>query len=356
MLQRATLMGEGSVLYARLALPPAEKSEGASERARWEAFERWLELSLQHIEDDDGTVISFGHDHLSCFFTDTGAGLSSAVALQEFAFGTRSRELPVLDSRIGMSRGQIEMPKWQVKPGSRARSVTGLLGPPAQRAGDLSQVAASGAILLDTNVLDDLSLRWVGSEVGHARGWQGADYLGPVREARVSVHAAPLTFHEFLWSGDNLMDPSPEPAPEKGQRARGWLNRWNGSQNATIDSEEGEIFSTSTKFMIGSERIEPKQRVFFLTLPPTKGGLRRAAAVLAIDSVVEGDIVNVFPDRRYAFVRTTDGHGQTQDVFLHADDNDWPLEAGDRVVFRVGENPRGAAAKDARVLETAEWE
>ena len=59
-----------------------------------------------------------------------------------------------------------------------------------------------------------------------------------------------------------------------------------------------------------------------------------------------GRVKKVFLDRGYAFVDVA-GY----DLFLHADENTWPLSIGDHVRFVVGENDRGPLATGAEGIE-----
>jgi hypothetical protein len=105
-------------------------------------------------------------------------------------------------------------------------------------------------------------------------------------------------------------------------------------------SPAGELFHVDGRDVVGSEPLANGDIVYFVA--DVKGSVPRARDVVPLGSRLTARVKKVFSDRRYAFVDVA-GH----DIFLHADRNAWPLDAGDTVSFTANENDRGLVAVDA---------
>lgn len=348
----------GIVIHARINAKPAHHSGDRWSPKKWKLLRDWLEPAFRNIEGNYGVIVAWGQEYLQAFFEfDTAAAVDTAIALHELAFNTRPEAQHAIQLAIAVTRGEVELASWQPTKGGRQAMTSaphGILGDAVARARRLADAAVPGALLIDPSALQDISLGYLKSRVGRQRGWAGNDYLAPVRELRNDPDELPTVYYELKWSGEELMAP-----PEAGSttpdsvRRRGALSRWNSTHEASIQAEDGEIFWTTRNHLVGEPDIEAGQRVYFVAAPNrTTGRPLTAGAVLALGAVVTGKVVKVFESRRYAFVKVLDREGVEQEIFLHADDNDWPLMVGDPVRFTVGENVRGAVAVGATVLDT----
>lgn len=345
------------VIHARISAKPAHHSGDRWSPKKWKLLRDWIEAAFANIEGNHGVVVAWGHEHLQAFFEfDTGAAVDTAIALHELALETRPGAEHPIHLAVAVTRGEVELASWPpAEPGHKAviSAPNGILGDAAARARRLADLAAPGALLIDPSALQDISLSYLKSRVGRQRGWAGGDYLAPIRELRSTPDELPTVYCELMWSGEELMAHPEGGATMPGSgRRRGALSQWISAHKASIQAEDGEIFWTNRDHLIGESEIAAGQRVYFVAAPPrTPGRPLTAAAVLALGAVATGKVVKVFESRRYAFVKVVDREGIEQEVFLHADDNGWPLEVGDPVRFTVGENVRGAVAMGATVLD-----
>lgn len=350
-----SVVREGNVLHALISYDTLVAPSKRQEATIPNQLRQWLEAAFDVVEGNRGTVVSMGVDHLIAVVDhDTGATVDTAIAWQEWLLSNRTPARSPVELQVGVAHGEVELlhaeakARFDIAAGPRPIA----LGAAALRAHRLAAIAPRGAILSDTWVIADLDLRYLESDVGRARGWKGSDYIGQVQELRSDPNSPPLAYHEIKWSGEELLRDDaapPSDTPPRDHRTIGAFNRWNPGGRASISGDDGEIFWTSERHILGGERLEPGRRVSFVALDPEPGtATRRAGAVVAFGSRVQGRIVSVFDTRNYAFVRVEDLKGISQDLFLHGDDNEWPLEVSDEVEFTVGENVRGATAMGAR--------
>jgi hypothetical protein len=347
----------GIVMHVRINAKPAHYSGDRWSLKKWKLLRDWMEPAFRNIEGNTGVIVAWGQEHLQAFFEfDTAAAVDTAIALHELTLNTRPGAQHPIQLAVAVTRGEVELARWQPSKSGREGMTSaphGMLGDAVARARRLADAAVPGALLIDASALQDISLGYLNSRVGRQRGWGGHDYLAPVRELRNDPDELPTVYYELKWSGEELMAPPEVGSTTPGSvRRRGALSNWISPDQASIEGEDGEIFWTTRHHLVGEPEIEAGQRVYFVAAPnrPT-GRPRTAGAVLALGAVVTGKVVKVFESRRYAFVKVLDREGVEQEIFLHADDNEWPLTVGDPVRFTVGENVRGAVAVGARVLD-----
>jgi cold shock CspA family protein len=300
------------------------------------------------VAGNGGDVISWAHDRFEAVFEkDSSAAVSTAVGLQEWLIDNKPADVAPIGVCVALAKGPVGVHVWKPEKGNALGEFvrTALEGEAVERAARLAATSVDGAVLMDAGLINDLSLRYLGSRVGRRRGWSGLDYLGSIRELRSERLLRPIVYYELKWSGEELLRDEEISENSEPKRLLGVFSQWNLNDRASVRAGDGEILWTDKKRFLGSAELAPGDRISFMATPADKPGLPRTAEAIAkFGESLTGRVVSVFPERRYGFVRVDDERGGHQDFFLHADDNAWPMRTGDGVRFQVGENARGPIA------------
>jgi hypothetical protein len=325
--------------------------DGRYEPSRTQVVLDWIDDALAQIRGDDGLPVSISHDRLIAVFRDDPlAVVGTAIHLHQALEPVQQSASPNLSCRIGVAAGSAE------RYNSDAPTQL-LIGAAVDRAGTLVRAAAPGALFVDSAVVANLALHYVTSKAGRTKSWSGTDYLSHVDEIAVDAVAPPIAFYEIKWSGEELgridrpVVDLGDSASENGtatQRLVGALQRWRDDHGFVL-SQTGEYFYLNDRYIVGNQEISPNTKVFFVPRKPLIDGRDRvAAAVVSLGAELVGTVVKVFPTRNYAFVEVADSEGNSQHLFMHAENNVWPVSVGDELTFKVGENVRGAVVEGAK--------
>jgi hypothetical protein len=311
--------------------------------------------ALTAMEDDDGIVVGLAPERLVVAFDgDALAAVHAATNMQEWLASRGGA------SRVGVGAGSLR--SFVLSPSHRQSGPDHkfILGPAASRAKALAEFAKPGAILIDSAVVADLAVEYLHSTAGTAKSWSGLDYLGRIDEIRSQPDRPPIAFNEFLWDGRSFQysvarqgpvaDPSEPP-----RRVHGVIGRMPGRGDfGVINSTAGDdaSFVFDMKAVIDDGSLAAGSNVVFIAGSPSQeNGLPRAHAVVRVGAQLVGVVDKVFESRHYAFVEVRDDDDVFQYLFLHADDNQWPVEPGDRVSFIAGENRQGATVVSGVVVD-----
>lgn len=304
-----------------------------------------VDQAIARIQGDHGDVVELTAESMTATFQeDELAAVGSLIAIQQRMHGRLDEAAP--PARAGVAAGKIFIQDFH-KVELRAA-----LGPAIGRARTLAQTAAAGAVLIDAAVVTGLAVEYVSSPAGKALGWSGHQYLSPVSEIRRSNDSPPIAFHELLWAGHPFGTAdggdADRDATYSREFTRGVVRRAHGGSGLVIERENGERLTVAGEDVLGTTPLEPGTVVYFAR--DGRRGTPRALDVVPLGSRLTGRVKKVFLDRGYAFVDLA-GH----DVFLHAEENAWPLEIGEYVRFVAAENDRGVLA--TRAEKTAPvWE
>jgi hypothetical protein len=164
----------------------------------------------------------------------------------------------------------------------------------------------------------------------------------------------------LLWSGTSLQVDETRAAGADSQakpirRLRGTVARMPrrnefGRIEPLDDLEIPHVFQASSVVDDGM-MVRGSKVVFSPSSPGEQDELPVATAVVRIGARLTGRVTKVFASRHYAFVDVVDGDNTVHNLFMHADDNEWPVEIDDLVNFTVGENRQGPTVNDAVVVD-----
>lgn len=311
----------------------------------------------------DGVMIAYGEDGAT-------AAVNDAIEIQQMLEdGVEGRKVNIACS-IGIATGNVV--RFEVVPG-----MDDFLGTTVDLAARLCSIASPQAIFVDTATTDSAQMNKVTSTVGVALRRTASEYKGAVQKANLKGFAEPVEYHEILWSRQPLglkskavTDAIDQPRAAAGvavaargshdagggagratRGQRGVVRSWNREhRRGFVEATDGTRHYTDMRFVVSDDELVVGDVVYFVALPPTSADRAPiAAAVLALGQYVEGRVTAVLDG--FAFMRTTDGRGTAQDVFMSAADFEGTPERGQLLEFEVGETHRGVRAESIEAID-----
>lgn len=361
---------EGTWVFVDMFDSTGMKANGVE--ANWLPTTGWFYdvVSEKVYEGDAGTIVKFLGDGVMIAYGADGAtqAINDAIRIQEaLEDGVEGRQVRVACS-IGVATG--EAVTFETTPG-----VQDYIGEVVDRASRLCSVASPQAIFVDTATTASAQMNKVRSKLGAVLRRRIAEYQGDEQKTTLKGLATPVSYQEILWSQQPFglkskvvtatIDSAAErvtparklatlqPHGERGQR--GLVDRWDAAKRqGFLVGEDGERFYTDERYLVvEDDDLRADDVVYFVARPSLlEGKARVAAAVVAVQQDVEGEVVKLLDG--YGFARVTDTRGNGQDVFFPLGECDGELVRGQRVACTIAEGDRGARAEAVAAVTAAE--
>jgi class 3 adenylate cyclase len=305
----------------------------------------------------DGALLAYGEDFATHAIND-------AIQIQQTIKESVERRQVTVNVSIGVSIGEVV--EFETSHG------TDYLGTVVDRAARLCSIASAGAIFVDTATIASAQMNRVRSTVGEALGRKTDEYQGPVERASVAGFLTPVEYHEIKWDQQLFgvkskvvtaaiesrpaTPPTPlQPRPAVGalggtgggkRGVRGTVQLWDEEKGrGRIIGPEDEPFYIDTRYLVGDDRLERDDIVYFTPAGPTEPGRNRmATATVYMGQEVEATIVGV-REEGYGFLQIVDDRSHTQDIFFSITDAPRDIVRGELVTCVVVETARGARAE-----------
>jgi class 3 adenylate cyclase/cold shock CspA family protein len=310
----------------------------------------------------DGMMVAYDQD-------DATQAINDAIRMQEAIKDAVEERHVRLHCSIGIGTGTVT----EYSPDSGRFDC---LGGVVDRARRLCEIASPQAIFIDTATIDAAQMNKVRSKVGHVLKRSTEDYQGDLERATLKGFGQPVPYREIRWDQQlfgvksRAVTAALEAAPTGGASAssggavgstrgegprgqqgqRGVVRHWNADKgHGILCADDGTVYYTDTRYLLGTDRLERSETVYFSARPTLVPGRNPvASAVVVVGEEAEGDVVAV--NEGYGFVRVEDSKGNCQDLFFSTAQCSGPVERHRRVRFVVGHTERGARAEEVEAL------
>lgn len=223
-----------------------------------------------------------------------------------------------------------------------------------------------------TNTVAAASMTKISSQAGRsvAKRRTADEYQGPAESIRLEGFSSAVSYHEVLWENSRFSvkpqvatelskktgrpgierkdkGPGVGEAGERPQWCKGKVTQA-GIKFGFITGPNSEQFWFNNDFLFSAAaEARHGDDVWFIPAEPFgEAKSRRATEILPFRAVVSGQLNYVHPEG-YGFATCHSKNGSVYSIFVNlVDSTKW--HTGDKVLFEVGENPKGIAGYNPR--------
>jgi class 3 adenylate cyclase len=339
----------------------------------WLTTYAWFFGLLQtSISETRGQIVKFLGDGAMAVFPDTDVheAINWAIRVQERILEVKSNRVHSCDGcSFGIAYGEVV--EFETPFGTKD-----YIGSVADRAFRLCSAANSMAVFVDTEMVMTAAMNRVTSQAGMvAPRRKAVEYRGVEQAIKAKGFKSPVPYHEIWWGKDlygvsapfvtdlSGQQPGPRsipsdfrfspPAAFKTGTRDVWVRGRVQSVNDVygfVQAQAGEQFWFNSDHLFRRGQLPNRgEEVWFIPADPFPGKPnRRATDMIAFGALLDGVVEKLMPGG-FGFVLCDTDSGERRQIFVLT--RDTALERGMRVEFVVGENPKGLAGYEPRVLD-----